>query len=273
MPAESGQLHEMDLMGRREKAGETPAQRILPFAIVISCVLLRRSRGIFILCSSKVTHHLAHAMALCRRARAEMVCSCRAPRCSVPNVVKNARRFTNISGGLMKRFSVREAILVAIAVSLTVLVSKVWSRWHVPKLDTPYQAVLLTNNTVYIGRLQGFGTPYPVMRDVFYIQTRVNPETKQAGNALVRRETTWHSPTYIGRLQGFGTPYPVMRDVFYIQTRVNPETKQAGNALVRRETTWHSPTYMIWAEKQIVMIEPVGKNSRVAELINENSKQ
>jgi flagellar biosynthesis protein FliR len=56
----------------------------------------------------------------------------------------------------MKRFSVREAILVAIAVSLTVLVSTVWSRWHVPKLDTPYQAVLLTNNTVYIGRLQGF---------------------------------------------------------------------------------------------------------------------
>jgi hypothetical protein len=126
----------------------------------------------------------------------------------------------------MKRFSVREAILVAIAVSLTVLVSTVWSRWHVPKLDTPYQAVLLTNNTVYIGRLQGFGTPYPVMRDVFYIQTRVNPETKQAGNALVRRETTWHSPTY-----------------------------------------------MILDEKQIVMIEPVGKYSRVAELINENPKQ
>ncbi len=125
----------------------------------------------------------------------------------------------------MKRFSVREAILVAVAVSLTILFSKMWTRWHVPRLDTPYQAVLLTNNTVYIGKLEGLGTSYPVMRDVFFVQTRVNPETKETSNALIRRETTSHAPKY-----------------------------------------------MILNKTQIVMIEPVGKNSKIADLINGSPK-
>jgi hypothetical protein len=42
---------------------------------------------------------------------------------------------------------------------------------------TPYQAVLLSNNSVYYGKLAGFGTPNPVLTDVFYIVSQSNPET------------------------------------------------------------------------------------------------
>lgn len=44
---------------------------------------------------------------------------------------------------------------------------------------TPYQAALLSNNSVYFGKLAGFGTPNPVLTDVFYIVTQTDPETKQ----------------------------------------------------------------------------------------------
>src|SRR5664279_3873878 len=42
---------------------------------------------------------------------------------------------------------------------------------------TPYQAVLLSNNSVYYGKLAGFGTPSPVLTDIFYIVTQTDPNT------------------------------------------------------------------------------------------------
>jgi hypothetical protein len=57
-----------------------------------------------------------------------------------------------------------------------------------------YQAVLLDNNQVYYGKLTGLGSDYPVLTDVFYIQTAVNQETKQASNVLLKRGKEWHGP-------------------------------------------------------------------------------
>ena len=57
-----------------------------------------------------------------------------------------------------------------------------------------YQAVLLDNNQVYFGKISGLGTPYPVMTDVFYIQARTNPETRQTANVLLKRGKEWHAP-------------------------------------------------------------------------------
>jgi len=37
---------------------------------------------------------------------------------------------------------------------------------------TPYQAVLLSNNSVYYGKLEGFGTANPVLTSVFYIVSK-----------------------------------------------------------------------------------------------------
>jgi hypothetical protein len=61
-------------------------------------------------------------------------------------------------------------------------------------MSTPYQAVLLTNGSAYFGQLEGLGTPFPVLRDVFYVQSSQNPETKQVSNILVKRGKEWHSP-------------------------------------------------------------------------------
>jgi hypothetical protein len=57
-----------------------------------------------------------------------------------------------------------------------------------------YQAVLLDNNQVYYGKVSGLGTDYPVMTDVFYVQTAMDPTTKQTSNVLLKRGKEWHGP-------------------------------------------------------------------------------
>ena len=95
-----------------------------------------------------------------------------------------------------------------------------------PKFDTPYQAVFLANGQVFFGRLSGAGTDHPRMDDVFYVQTQVNPETKQTTSVLIRRGKEWHGPTYM-----------------HLNAR------------------------------SILLIEPVGTDSKVAQLIAEAQKQ
>jgi hypothetical protein len=60
---------------------------------------------------------------------------------------------------------------------------------------TPYQAVLLTNGTAYFGKLEGYGTSRPVLKEVYYIVSQTNPETKQTSNVLVRRGKELHGPS------------------------------------------------------------------------------
>lgn len=91
---------------------------------------------------------------------------------------------------------------------------------------TPYQAVLLSNNSVYFGKLAGFGTPNPVLTDVFYIVTQTDPTTKQTKNMLVKRGKELHGP-----------------DRMYLNAN------------------------------SIVFVEPVGTDSKVAQLISEAGKQ
>lgn len=63
-----------------------------------------------------------------------------------------------------------------------------------PALTTPYHAVLLANGSVFFGKLESAGTPFPVLRDVYYIRSQVNPETKQVANTLIKRGQEWHQP-------------------------------------------------------------------------------
>ena len=62
------------------------------------------------------------------------------------------------------------------------------------EFTTPYQAVLLTNGSVYFGHLQDYGTSHPVLTDVYYIVSQTNPETKQVNNVLVKRGKELHEP-------------------------------------------------------------------------------
>ncbi len=57
-----------------------------------------------------------------------------------------------------------------------------------------YYAVLLSNNSVYFGKLEGLNSDYPTLRDVYYVQSVANPETRAASNILVKRGKEWHGP-------------------------------------------------------------------------------
>jgi len=59
---------------------------------------------------------------------------------------------------------------------------------------TPYQAVLLDNGQYFFGKLEERGASYAVLRDVFYVQSHVNPETKEVSSALIKRGQEWHKP-------------------------------------------------------------------------------
>jgi len=111
-------------------------------------------------------------------------------------------------------------------VLLTALAACGQFRGPEPKLDTPYQAVFLANGQVFFGKLSGLGTDSPRLDDVFYVQTQVNPETKQTASVLIRRGKEWHGPRYM-----------------YLNAR------------------------------SILLIEPVGADSKVAQLIAEAQKQ
>jgi len=94
----------------------------------------------------------------------------------------------------------KRILSIAIAAILAVaLVWAVWRLWAPGKVTfrTAYQAVLLTNGSVYYGKLEGLGGPFPVLRDVFYVQAATDPNTKQTTSVLIRRGKEWHAPDYM----------------------------------------------------------------------------
>jgi hypothetical protein len=118
-------------------------------------------------------------------------------------------------------------IVGAVIIALSILLASwIGTRTHAVQFDKPYQAVLLSNGQVYYGRLDGYGTDHPVLREVYYIQSSVNPQTHEQSNILTRRGKEWHGP-----------------DRMYL----NPS--------------------------QILMVEPVGTDSKVADLIKDLKTQ
>jgi hypothetical protein len=78
---------------------------------------------------------------------------------------------------------------------------------------------------------------------------------------------------YFGHVTGLGQEYPILTDVYYVQNVTNPQTREVSNILVRRGKEWHSPDRMYVNARHIVMVEPVGANSKVAQLIAESQQK
>lgn len=96
----------------------------------------------------------------------------------------------------MSRIAGRTAAL-ALSVGAAALCLIAWHALRggaVPDTGTEYQAVALMNGQVFFGRLAPAGDGYVVLRDVFYVQTRQNPETKAVANVLVKRGGEPHAP-------------------------------------------------------------------------------
>ena len=65
----------------------------------------------------------------------------------------------------------------------------------------------------------------------------------------------------------------MLTDVFYIVSKTNPDTKEVTNVLVKRGKELHGPDKMYLNPNQIIFVEPVGPDSKVAQLINEANKK
>ena len=82
-------------------------------------------------------------------------------------------------------------MLVAVLASLHIFLAL---RGTSIRFNTPYQAVLLTNGSVYFGHLQDYGTSHPFLTDAYYVISQTNPETKQVTNSLIKRGKELHEP-------------------------------------------------------------------------------
>ncbi len=60
--------------------------------------------------------------------------------------------------------------------------------------ESEYKTVLLSNGQAFIGKLEQWGSPFPVLREVYYIRTITDPTSKETSNVLVKRGQEWHSP-------------------------------------------------------------------------------
>lgn len=72
---------------------------------------------------------------------------------------------------------------------------------------------------------------------------------------------------YYGKLANAGSEFPELTDVYYIQNQVNQETKAVTSVLMPRRNDVHGPDRMFLNAHHIVLIEPVGTGSKVAQLI------
>lgn len=61
-------------------------------------------------------------------------------------------------------------------------------------LKTGYQAVLLDNGQAYFGKVEQ-GPEYILLKDVYYIQSKVDEATKAVSSVLIKRGVQeWHAP-------------------------------------------------------------------------------
>lgn len=149
-----------------------------------------------------------------------------------PPAHEQARNAEATSSGVLRLESRNRLLNAAIALLLvTAVIAVVLHFWWEPRSQTPafeepYQAVLLSNGSVYFGKLDRLWTRFPVMSDVYYVQSVSNTNTQQKTNVLVKR----------------------------------------GSEL-------HSPDKMVLNADNIVLIEPVSPDSRIAELIAEQKSK
>jgi hypothetical protein len=106
--------------------------------------------------------------------------------------------------------------------------------------------------------------------------TGCSSEHKRKGAAITTEYAAVlldNNQVYFGKLADANSEFPVLTDVYYIQSSVNQETKAVTSVLVRRGNEWHGPDRMFLNERHIILIEPVGAGSKVANLIQEDKNK
>ena len=96
------------------------------------------------------------------------------------------------SGLVFHEVMVSVAALLVAAAAVVYMAHRAHS--NTVRFLTPYQAVLLTNGSVYFGKLEGYGAGQPVLSEVYYVVTKTDPNTKAVSNVLVKRGKELHEP-------------------------------------------------------------------------------
>jgi len=95
-------------------------------------------------------------------------------------------------GGIMKNRTIGLLSGVFIIVVFGLLFIQGCERGQTFKFQTEYQAVMLANGQAVFGKAEFLGTKYILLKDVYYIRSQVNQETKQVTNTLVKKGQEWH---------------------------------------------------------------------------------
>lgn len=82
-----------------------------------------------------------------------------------------------------------------------------------------------------------------------------------------------NNQVYYGKISGLAGRWVTLRDVYYVRRMVNEKTKQAVNVLMRQGHEINQPDEMVINRHHILLIEPVGPNSRIAQLIAQAKSQ
>jgi hypothetical protein len=95
----------------------------------------------------------------------------------------------------MRTATVRESALITAVALLSSCSSFRQSSGHeTPLITTEYEAILLDNTSAFFGKVSQITPDDMVLTDVYYVQSRTNPETKQVSNVLIKRGSEWHGP-------------------------------------------------------------------------------
>ena len=78
---------------------------------------------------------------------------------------------------------------------------------------------------------------------------------------------------YYGKIETSTSQYLLLREVYYAQRRVNEQTKTVTSIFIRRGSELHGPDRMFISPSAITLIEPIGANSKLAELIARASQE
>jgi hypothetical protein len=63
---------------------------------------------------------------------------------------------------------------------------------------TEYQAVYLDNGQIFFGKLSDSGSSFPILRDVFFVQTQTDPAKKESKHLLFKRGSIeGHHPDFM----------------------------------------------------------------------------
>jgi hypothetical protein len=74
---------------------------------------------------------------------------------------------------------------------------------------------------------------------------------------------------YFGKIENIGSHFIEMTDVYYIHNQQKPDAKEPQYILIKRGKEFHAPDRMYINVGQVLVMEPVAPDSRVAQLIKE----